>query len=103
MPITSSPNSVRSAGGDDRFPSVTSVPGESATSPPHCRPMSATSSPIPTAMACFSEAGMATINRSRNPMAAVRMNSVPAIATAPRAMRHGTFIATQTVNAKKKL
>ena len=46
---------------------------------------------------------MATINRSRSPMAAVRMNSVPAIATAPRAMRHGTFIATQTVNAKKKL
>ena len=46
---------------------------------------------------------MATISRSRSPIAAVRMNSVPAMATAPSAMRHGTFIATQTVNAKKKL
>ena len=58
---------------------------------------------MPTAMACFSEPGMATINRSRNPIAAVRMNSVPAMATAPSAMRHGTCIATQTVKAKKKL
>jgi hypothetical protein len=36
-------------------------------------------------------------------MPAVRMNTVPAIATAPSATGHGTCMPATTVNAKKKL
>ena len=100
MPTTMRPKIVSSTGGAESRPSVTSVPGESTIRPPHCNPIEATSRPMPTAIACFSDAGITTIRRSRNPTVAVRMNSAPAIATAPSAIRHGTCIATQTVNAK---
>ena len=43
--------------------------------PAHSRPTSAMSRPIPTEMACLSDAGIAVMTRSRRPMPAVRMNS----------------------------
>ena len=101
--IVNSPKIARSVGGDFNAPSVTSVPGDATTMPLHSRPMSAMSNPMPTAMACFSESGMATMSRSRRPMLAVRMKISPAMATPPSATRHGTCIVTATVNAKKKL
>ncbi len=46
---------------------------------------------------------MAVISRSRNPIPAVRTNTRPAIATAPSATCHGTFMPMTTEYAKKKL
>ena len=71
--------------------------------PPHSRPMSATSRPMPTAIACLSDSGIAGMSRSRRPTPAVRMKISPATATAPSAICHGTRIPTTTVKAKKKL
>ena len=79
--------------------SVTRVPGESTTRPPHCSPINATSRPMPTAIACFNDAGITTISRSRRPTVAVRMKMRPALATAPSAICHGTVLATHTVKA----
>ena len=61
-------------------------------SPAHSSPIVAISSPMPAAMACFSDAGIAVIRRSRSPMPAVMTNRIPAMATPPSATRHGTFI-----------
>ena len=58
---------------------------------------------MPAAIACLSELGIAVMSRSRNPIPAVRMKIVPATATAPSAVRHGTCIPTTTEYAKKKL
>ncbi len=58
---------------------------------------------MPAAMACCSDRGSTAISRSRSPMPAVATNSRPAMATAPRAAGHGTFIPSTSVYAKKKL
>jgi predicted metal-dependent enzyme (double-stranded beta helix superfamily) len=44
---------------------------------------------MPTQIACFSDSGTAVITRSRSPMPAVAMKMKPAMATPPRATRHG--------------
>ena len=61
----------------------------------------AMSNPIPTAIACFNEAGIAVMSRSRSPIPATRMKRRPA--TAPSATYHGTSMARTTEKAKKKL
>ena len=63
----------------------------------------AMSRPIPTAMACFNDGGIAVISRSRNPIPAVRTNRMPAMATPPSATCHGTAMPRTTEYAKKKL
>ena len=63
----------------------------------------AMSNPIPTAIACFNEAGIAVMSRSRSPIPATRMKRRPATATAPSATCHGTSMARTTEKAKKKL
>ena len=68
--------------------------------PAHCSPIIAISRPIPVAIACFREWGVAVLNRSRRPNPAVAMNRSPATATLPSATSHGTSIATTTVKAK---
>jgi hypothetical protein len=85
-------NSARRTGRLCRSPSVTSVPGDATISPAHCRPIAAINRPMPAAIACLSDAGMAVISRSRSPMPAVRMKTRPAIATPPSAICHGTFM-----------
>ena len=82
----------RRVGGECRSPSVTSVPGDATMSPAHSSPIVAISRPMPAAIACLSDAGIAVISRSRRPMPAVRTKSMPAMATPPSATRHGTFI-----------
>ena len=47
------------------------MPGAATTSPAHCRPIVAMSRPMPAAIACFSDVGIAVISRSRRPMPAV--------------------------------
>ena len=86
-----------------RSPSVTSVPGAATINPAHCRPTIAINNPMPAAMACLREAGIAVISRSRKPIPAVRMKIAPAMATAPSATRHGTLMPRTTEYAKKKL
>jgi hypothetical protein len=86
-----------------RSPSVTSVPGAPTINPAHSRPIVAMRSPIPAAIACFIDRGIAVISRSRRPMPAVRTKIRPATATPPSATRQGTFIPTTTEYTKKKL
>ncbi|MNC99663.1 hypothetical protein D3C83_180250 [compost metagenome] len=58
---------------------------------------------MPAAIACLSEVGMAPMRCSRRPIPAVRMNTIPATATAPSATCQGTPEPTTTEYAKKKL
>ena len=96
MAVSVSDASARSTGRLRKSPSVTSVPGDATMSPAHCRPTAAINSPMPAAIACFNDVGIAVISRSRSPMPAVTMNTMPATATAPSATRHGTFMAMTT-------
>ena len=87
-PTSSVPPIATSTAGWCRSPSRTSVPGAARTTPAHSRPTSARRRPIPAAMACFSDAGIASISRSRSPTSERTRKRTPAMQFAPSATCH---------------
>ena len=83
--VRSVPPIATRVGGAARRPRPMIVPGTGRTIPAHSKPTSAISRPIPAAIACFSESGMASIRRSRRPTSERTRKAMPARQLVPSA------------------